>query len=56
MNGFETLNTFSFHIEKYITKKLENVSIKIQFYYESKYNAQAIHNIHFYMSKQKIIS
>jgi len=42
-NRFETLNTFTFHVEEYITKNLENVYIKRQYNYESKYNAQAIY-------------
>jgi hypothetical protein len=30
---------FTLHVEKYITKNLENVYIKKQFNYEFKYNA-----------------
>jgi hypothetical protein len=34
----------------------KNVSIKIQFNYEFKYNAQTIYNKHFYLCKQKVRS
>jgi len=33
---------------------LEIVYIKKQFNYESKHNAQAIYNKHFFLSKQKV--
>jgi len=51
---FETLNTFTFHVEEYVTKKLENVSIKRQFNYEYKYNSQDIYNkiFFFYLNKR----
>jgi hypothetical protein len=46
-------NTFTFHVEEYITKNLENVFIKRQFNYESKYNAQVKDNKHFlYLNKR----
>jgi hypothetical protein len=39
-----------------LQKKLENVSIKRQFNYEFKYNAQSISNKHYSLSKQKVRS
>jgi hypothetical protein len=39
-----------------LQKRIENVSIKIQINYEFKYNAQAIYNKHFSLSKQKVKS
>jgi hypothetical protein len=55
-DGLETLNTFTFHVEEYITTKLENVFIKRQFNYESKHNAQTIYNKHFSLFKQNVRS
>ncbi len=40
----ETLNTYTFHVEEYITKKLEILFIKRKFNCESKHNAQVIYN------------
>jgi hypothetical protein len=37
-------------------QKIKNVSIKGQFNYESKYNAQTIYNKHFSLFKQKVKS
>ncbi len=54
--GPKTLNTSTFHVEKYILKKLENVSIKRQFSNEFKYNAQIIYNKKKSLSKQKVRS
>jgi hypothetical protein len=42
-NGFETLNTFTFHVEKYIINFFLNVYIKKNKNHESKYNAQTIY-------------
>jgi hypothetical protein len=39
-----------------LQKKLENVYIKRQFNYESKYNAQSIYIKHYSLSKQKVRS
>jgi hypothetical protein len=36
-----------------LQKKLEKISIKKKFNYESKYNAQFIYDKHFFLSKQK---
>jgi hypothetical protein len=39
-----------------LSKKLENVSVKRQFNYEFKYDAQAIYNKYFFIFKKKVKS